>query len=321
MSKIEQLNYPPEEVLPSSPLEKRNFEHIILWMLYNNNECEWSDFTEDPVSISQSTLSNYKNRLESKGYIENVRRGYYRITNAGKERYHELSRRKKSKRRLNYPPKAILRRRNYDHWILWMLYNNNFCKWSDFLRENTPVYINQSSLSKNLNLLMENSYVHKDNKRYIITEAGKIEYSRMLRLYDLDRQSILEEESKRIEEITKRTREFFRKYSIEDKDVKFRFLNNVLKMDYAKVQNSLDDEEDFKKLLLYFSINHPDSYPRYISPDEFALRYDIEEIILKFHIHQIVEKEIYPIKFWSMKFDGNKYFYFQSDEKIERVLR
>ncbi|MFW9829865.1 MAG: tetratricopeptide repeat protein [Candidatus Thorarchaeota archaeon] len=321
MSKSEQVNLPPEEILSNSPMGKRNFELIILWMLYNNNECEWSHFTEDPVSISQSTLSNYKNRLESKGYIENIKRGIYIITNAGRERYHELSRRKKSKRRLNYPPKAVLRRRNYDHWILWMLYNNSYCKWSDFLRENTPVYINQSSLSKNLNLLMENSYVQKDNKRYKITEAGKIEYSRMLRLYDLDRQSILEEESKRIEEITKKTREFFRKYSIEDKDVKFRFLNNVLKMDYAKVQNSLDDEEDFKKLLLFFSINHPDSYPRYISPDEFALRYDIEEIILKFHIHQIVEKEIYPIKFWSLKFDGDKHFYFQSDEKIERVLR
>ncbi|MFX1498897.1 MAG: hypothetical protein ACFFBH_15335 [Promethearchaeota archaeon] len=321
MSKTEQINLPPDEILSDSPMGKRNFEHIILWMLYNNDECEWSHFTEDPVGISQSTLSNYKNRLESKGYIENVKRGFYKITTAGRERYHEISRRKKTKRRLNYPPKAVLRKRNYDHWILWMLYNNSYCKWSDFLRENSPVYINQSSLSKNLNLLMENNYVQKDNKRYKITEAGKIEYSRMLRLYDLDRQSILEEESKRIEEITKKTRDFFRKYNIEDKDVKFRFLNNVLKMDYAKVQNSLDDEEDFKKILLFFSINHPDSYPRHISPDEFSLRFDIEDIILKFHIHQIVEKEIYPIKFWSLRFDGDKVYYFQSDEKIEKVLR
>ncbi|MFX1268356.1 MAG: hypothetical protein ACFFAK_10395 [Promethearchaeota archaeon] len=321
MSKTEQINYPPDEILAPTPTRRKNFEHIILWMLCNNEECEWSDFTEDPIGISQSTFSIYKNRLESKGFIENVRRGFYQITSAGRERYYELSRMKSSKRKLNYPPKAILRRRNYDHWILWMLYNNNYCKWSDFLNDNKPVYINQSSLSKNLNLLMENAYANKDNKRYEITEAGKIEYSRMLRLYDLDRQSILEEESKRIEEITKKTREFFRKYNIEDRDVKFRFLNNVLKMDYAKVQSSLDNEEDFKKILLFFSINHPNSYPEYISPDEFSLKYNIEKIILEFHILQIAEKEIYPIKFFKLTTKDGKIFYFQAEEKIEKVLR
>jgi tetratricopeptide (TPR) repeat protein len=321
MSGTEQLNYPPAEILSPTPTRRKNFEHIILWMLCNNEECEWSDFTEDPIGISQSTFSIYKNRLETKGYIENIRRGYYQITSPGRERYYELSRMKSTKRKLNYPPKAILRRRNYDHWILWMLYNNNYCKWSDFLDDNKPVYINQSSLSKNLNLLMENAYVKKDNKRYEITEAGKIEYSRMLRLYDLDRQSILEEESKRIEEITKKTREFFRKYNIEDRDVKFRFLNNVLKMDYAKVQSSLDSKEDFNKILLFFSINHPNSYPEYISLDEFSLKYNIEKIVLEFHILQIAEKEIYPIKFFKLTTKVGQVFYFQAEEKIEKVLR
>jgi len=323
MSKTEQINYPPAEILTPAPTRRKNFEHIILWMLSNNEECEWSDFTEDPIGISQSTFSIYKNRLESKGHIENIRRGYYQITAAGRERYYELSRMKSTKRKLNFPPKAILRRRNYDHWILWMLYNNNYCKWSDFLDDNKPVYINQSSLSKNLNLLMEkeNAYVKKENKRYKITEAGKIEYSRMLRLYDLDRQSILEEESKRIEEITKKTREVFRRYNIEDRDVKFRYLNNVLKMDYAKVQSSLDNEEDFKKILLFFSINHPNSYPEYLSPDEFSLKFDIEKIILEFHILQVVEKEIYPIKFFKLTTKEGKTFYFQAEEKIEKVLR
>jgi len=321
MTETKVINYPPEEILSTSPAQRKNFEHIILWMLCNNDECEWSDFTEDPVGISQSTFSNYKNSLENKGFIENVRRGFYQVTPTGRERYYELSRRKESKRKLSYPPRAILRRRNYDHWILWMLYNNNYCKWSDFLNENKPVYINQSSLSKNLNLLMENGSVQKDNKRYKISSSGKTEYSRMLRLYDLDRQSILEDESKRIEEITKKTRKFFRKYNIDDKNVKFRFLNNILKMEFAKVKNSLDDEEDFKKILLYFSINHPNSYPEYVSTDEFAIKYDIEKIVLEFHILQIVEKEIYPIKFFKLDTKDGKTYYFQAEEKVERVLR
>ena len=45
----------------------------------------------------------------------------------------------------------------------------------------------------------------------------------MLREYDLDRQSILEEETNRIDEITEKTSEFFDKYEIDDEELKFRF--------------------------------------------------------------------------------------------------
>jgi hypothetical protein len=40
-------------------MEKKNFEHIILWMLYNNEVCEWANFTEDPLELRLSTLSKY----------------------------------------------------------------------------------------------------------------------------------------------------------------------------------------------------------------------------------------------------------------------
>ena len=38
-----------------------------------------------------------------------------------------------------------------------------------------------------------------ENKEYRITQAGKSEYSRILKYYDLDYQTILEEETKRID--------------------------------------------------------------------------------------------------------------------------
>ena len=112
-------------------------------------------------------------------------------------------------KKINYPPKVILRSgRNYSHWILWMVYNNNYCKRSDFLSD--PISINQSSLSKNLGLLSEKGLIIKEDAKYIITQAGKSEYSTMLQNYDLDRQTILEEEGKRIEEFTKKTINFLR---------------------------------------------------------------------------------------------------------------
>ena len=225
------INYPPEKIYSPSMLKKPNYDHIILWMLVNNKECKWADFRQEPIEIPTGTLSRHLETLKRKGLVENFTRGYYRITTEGKKKFHELSSAKKKERLLNYPPKLIIKSgRNYSHWILWMVYNNNYCKRSDFLED--PLSINQSSLSKNLSLLVEKGFVIKEDGKYIITRAGKSEYSRILRNYDLDRQTILEEEGKRIEDNTKKTIQFFEKFNISEKDIQFRFLSNILKLDY-----------------------------------------------------------------------------------------
>ncbi len=311
---VSTCNYPPEEII--KPIfGKPNYEFIILWILNNNEACTWANLKE---KVKHSTLSIYLNRLKNRGYIEKSTFNQYKITSKGKDRYYELSEARQKKRKLSYPPDAILRRRNYDHWILWMVYNNNYCKWSDFLEP--PLSINQSSLSKNLNSLLDKTFVKKEEKEYRITRLGKTEYSNMLRLYDLDRQSILEEEGKRIKEITKKTTSFFKQYKIKDNDIKFRFLNNKLKLPYEKVKSTLDSEDEYDKVILYLSINHPDRFPKYISPEEFSNKYDINLVKLNFVILRIVEESIFPIKFFKLDVASEKLFYFQVNEKIERML-
>ncbi|MFW9937418.1 MAG: tetratricopeptide repeat protein [Candidatus Thorarchaeota archaeon] len=318
MSSSKNLILPPKEIL-DPPGTNPNYEYIILWMLKNNEYCEWREFKEES-EIPESTLSNYINDLISKEFIDRFKRGHYKITSEGRSRFNEIIYDEELGRtKLVYPPKAILRKRNYEHWILWMLYNNEFCKWSDF-RE-SPLSINQSSLSKSKNFLIDKGFIKNENKEYYITSSGKIEYFRMLKTYDLDRQSILEEESKRIEEITKRTNEFYDKYEIVDDDVKFRFLNNTLKMNYSKVENMLDGEEDFNKILLFLSMNHPDQYPEYMSPQAFAKIYDIKQTTLDFFIEKIVDEELYPVKFFRLEVFPDKEYYFQANEKLERILR
>ncbi|MFW9827978.1 MAG: hypothetical protein ACFFEY_10315 [Candidatus Thorarchaeota archaeon] len=312
-------NYPPEEIYKAPTFGKKNFEQIILWMLYNNEECQWSDFTEEPLGFSTSTLSKYVNILKNKGFVDNFSRGYYKITPEGKKRFHEISRMRGKEKKLSYPPEVIKRRRNYDHWILWMVYNNTYCKWSDFLSE--PLSINQSSLSKNMNMLLDKDLVVKENKQYRITQSGKLEYSRILQNYDLDRQSILDEESKRIEEITRKTLLFFEKYNIDDEDVQYRFLNNVLRLDYARVQAMLKEKDDFDKILLFLSINHPNHFPDFISLDKFSIKYKINKTKLKYYIDEIVENEIYPIRFFRLTVSPEENYYFQSDETLEVMLR
>ncbi|GAF85914.1 unnamed protein product, partial [marine sediment metagenome] len=177
-------------------------------MLANNESCEWSNFEQKPVEIPISTLSRHFTKLISKGLIEKFARGQYRITPKGKNKFYELSKERKKERRLSYPPEIILKRgRNYSHWILWTVYNNGFCKRTDFIGE--PLSINQSALSKSLSSLIQKGFIVKENKRYIITQSGKSEYSSILQDYDLDRQTILEEERKRIDDITIKTSQFF----------------------------------------------------------------------------------------------------------------
>ncbi len=317
---MEMINYPPEKIYRPSKLKKPNYDHIILWMLNNNDVCKWADFRQEPVEIPTGTLSRHLETLKRKGFVENFSRGHYRITSEGKKKFHELSSAEKKTRKPNYPPKIILKSgRNYSDWILWMVYNNNFCKRSDFLEE--PVSINQSSLSKNLSLLIEKGFVIKEDGKYIITRAGKSEYSRMLKNYDLDRQTILEEEGKRIEEITKKTIQFFENYNIKDKDIQFRFLNNILTLDYEKVKPLLKDEELFHKILLFLSINHPDQYPNYISSEDFSENYKIKKTTLDYYIDEISESKIYPLRFFKLTKPSGERYYFQSDGRLESILR
>lgn len=315
MSRSEGILYPPGEIL-NPIMGKTDFEYVILWMLNNNEICEWSDFEAE---ISPSTLSGNLNKLMNKGYIEKPEKGKYQITSQGRDRFSELVYDKKlGKRRLKYPPEPLMRRRNYDHWILWMLNNNYSCKWSDFKQE--PLSINQSSLSNNLNSLIEDRFVARENKEYIITPSGKTEYFKILKSYDLDRQSILEQESKRIEEITEKTSKFFSKYKIKDDELKFRYLDQILKFPYSKVEPMLKDEETFSKILLFLSINHPDQYPDYISPREFSLKYKVDKTTLDYYIKEIVDNEFFDIKFFKIEDKQGGIYYFQKYETIEKVL-
>lgn len=307
-------NYPPEEII--KPIfGKPNYEFIILWILNNNEVCTWANLKE---KVTHSTLSNYLTRLKDKGYVEKSTFNQYKITAKGKDRYYELSETREKTKKLNYPPEAMLRRRNYHHWILWMVANNSLCKWSDF--SEPPLSINQSSLSKNLNSLLDKEFVRKEDKEYKITRLGKTEYSNILRLYDLDRQSILEEESKRINEIKKSTASFFEEYDINDIDIKLRFLNNKLKLPYEKVSSTLENERDYDKVLLFLAINHPDRYPNYMSPEEFSEKYDIKLIKLNFVVLRIVEENIFPVKFFKLELGDGIMYYFQVNEKLERML-
>jgi tetratricopeptide (TPR) repeat protein/Mn-dependent DtxR family transcriptional regulator len=324
MSTSKSLNIPPLELIDKKLTLRRDYEQIILWMLNNNEYCEWANFIEEPIDIKKSTLSDKLRSLISKGFVEKeskeTEKGIkkvYLITSTGRERYNEIS--ISEEERFNYPPRKILNKRNYDHWILWMVYNNDSCSWSTFTAEDSKVRINQSSLSKNINKLLDNGSIIKVNKEYKITPEGRAEYSSMLREYDLDRQSILEEETNRIDEITEKTSEFFDFFDIEDEELKFRFINNILKLDYSEAKEFVEEDE-FNKIILFLSMNHPDQFPNYTSPEDFSLKYGVKKTTLDFFVDKIVEEQFYPIKFFKLITEDDKIYYFQINGELEKIL-
>ncbi len=314
MSLEKTVKYPPEDILEPKMGRNPNFEYIILWMLNYNEECSWADFKQE---IGESTLSKYLNDLKEKKFIEHSY-NRYQITRLGKSRFNEVSFDKgEVKKKINIPPKPILKKRNYEHIVHWALYNNDSLRWSDFRSE---LSINQSSLSKALNTLKIKEFVVNENKEYKITPEGREKYSNMLRDYDLDRQSILEEETNRIDEITEKTSEFFERYEIEDGELKFRFLNNILKLEYSKAEEFVQEDE-FNKIILFLSINHPDYYPNYVSPEEFSLKYGIKKTTLDFFVDKIIEENtIYSIKFFKILAEEDKKYYFKANGELEKIL-
>ena len=306
--------HPPEEILYPS-FGKRDYQLILLWLLENNDVCTWAELSRD---VNKSTLSIYLARLKAKGFIVKSRYNQYRITPAGKEKFYALSQEKTYDNKLNIPPNIMLTRHIYDDLILWMVYNNNSCRWANFIDK--PLAINQSSLSKAIRRLVDKQFISKTDKVYQITYLGKEEYADILRNYHLGLQYILEEESRRITKLTDSALAFFEKYHIPDPTIRFRFLQNLLKLPYDPVAQQLDQEE-FWKILLFLALNHPTHHSELISAATFAQKYSIDKVILDYHILQIVKKQIYPTKFFQLPISEEKIAFFQENEKLEKILR
>lgn len=287
-------------------------------MLNNNEECNWSDFLEEPLAFSLATLSKYMNLLMTNGYVEKKEKGLYMITSEGRKRYFDLRFKDSFDRKLRYPPELILNKRNYDHIILWMLYNNEFCTWKDFLEK--PLLINNNSLSKNINRLLEKGYIKKDDNKYRLAKTGESEYSNVLKKYGLDYQKILNEEIKRLEDIKEQAKNFLEKYEIDNDEVKVIFLDLINHLDYSKAESLLSSKREFYKILLFLCINHPTMYPDFITHENFSSKFDIKLNTLNFFIQKIVEENLYESEFFNLSFDGNRNYYFRVNGRFEKML-
>ena len=59
MSRVSELNLPPEEIYRKIWGARKNVEHIILWLLKNNEVVEWADFLEEPINIENDLIQGF----------------------------------------------------------------------------------------------------------------------------------------------------------------------------------------------------------------------------------------------------------------------
>jgi hypothetical protein len=200
-----------------------------------------------------------------------------------------------------------------------MLYNNDSCKWSDFIEK--PLSINSHSLSKHINRLIKDDLVEINESQYKITELGEREYSKILKIYSLDYQSILEEDLRKLKQIRKELEEFFNKWNINDDQIKIIFLDLLNHIDYAKIKGNISSEGDFHKLILFLSINNLTKYPDYLSTENFSKKYEISQTALEYFIQKLLKANLLLIQLFEFSINNEQNYYFRAGEKIERTIR
>lgn len=327
------INYPPKEILPSRL--KNKYEFIILWMLKNNEFCTWADFhnsLESYEGISNATLSKYIKELIKNDSIVKEKRNTYKITIKGKNKLKEIELGKE--KQLIFPSNEIIHLRDDEINIFFMIIHNNNCRWENFpIDENKlnelrkfskPNFIiNQKKLWEILKYFEEQGYLEKQGgikPIYRITERGYKAYLDKLKDFNLDRESLLEEEAKRIQEIKEKTNKFLKERRINDEHLAYRLMDNLLNIPLEKKDLKIS-EEIFLKILLYISWNHPDNYDNFITTEKFSEKFNIDKLTLEYHLREIIEKKE-PKIFFKLKYKyWDDIYYFRENEKLEKNIR
>lgn len=302
-------------------LEKGNYELNILLLLSKNEYCVWQDFLDERLKMSPSTVSKYTRNLMRKGLIVKNKRKY-KVTNEGLSRLGKLESIGLEK---YFPPDNI--ELNTEEKIIWMVNNNKFCQWRDFI--DNRLEINQSTLSRILNRLIDNGIIEKTIMKemrnrpiYIKTQDAIKKYRLMLKSKNLDLKTKQEERIKMIREISQYNKTFFEEYDIQDFSIKHRFNKFRLAFDYVSHKNIFrENERHYNLTLLFLSINHPESFPDFLTPLDFCVKYNFKKVELDYYISQLLDPESSSTKIFQFKIDDEKFYFFHERDKLAKVLK
>ncbi len=321
--KIREVKYPKE----LEEMDKRNYEYKILIMLKNNDFCLWGDFRTDSLSIPESSLNNTLKLMQTRGHLIKAPKRRYEITEAGEIRIKEI---KSFDKQIIYPSEELLIKMSKEHKILWMVINNEYCQWGDL--DDKRLGLSKGSLSTYRKRLIDKEMIEPiivRGLRYTVYKPkpeGKREYTRMLKLYEYDPETIRKEQVKRFREISKENEYFFKEHNIDDFQVKYRFKKYRMLLDYSEYRKVFRIQEPYNLMLLYLSINHPDNHSKNVNEYwcnavEFCNLYNIEINYLNYYIQEALNEDLSGIKIFSLQLDKDVFLYFHDKEKLGKILK
>ncbi len=320
------------KIIYPKDLEPRNPEfNLLLLLSVNENGCEYSDFLNEKMKISESSVNRYLRKLRNELFIQKENINFesegelnvYKITKYGLKRLDKI---KSLEYPPEYPPEDFNIQFEHEEKILYMLNKNNFCVWGHFIddRLNIP----KSTLSDKLKDLQDKEYLEKtiikgvSKPVYRILPKGRKAFIDILKRYKFDPKTIRNEIIKRIEEISIENKTFFEEYGISDKNIQYQFKKYKLLLNYTDYRKSFRSEKLYNLTLLFLAYNHPNHAERnFFTEQEFCAKYEVKEENLKHFLSELLEEELVPFKIFSLQLEEGINLYFHEKEKIGKMLK
>ena len=104
-------------------------------------------------------------------------------------------------------------------------------------------------------------------------------------------------------------------------EIKFIFVDWLNNFPHKSIKSVIPVEDDFHKLLLFLSINHPLNYPLYCPLDQFSKEYELNKSILDFFLENVIISTDFGFKFFKIRLSENQLYYFRESDKFEKRLK
>jgi len=221
---------------------------------------------------------------------------------------------------------------NTDDIILFALNSFSPMSRAEFISDQKTRRINKNTFHKHAKELKNKGYIdsYRDgqNSFYSILPLGENELSRRLIRYNLDFDTLVEIQSKKNKNLANKYSKFFRDNKIEDPKIQIEYLKLISVITHDKLSETYTREE-FNKLILYLTFNHPKFYPDYtINTENFMKKYNhisegkLSKSFITTFIELVVDKKKYGLNFHILSTETKGIeLYFTEDSEYGQLFK
>ncbi|KKM92460.1 hypothetical protein LCGC14_1218230 [marine sediment metagenome] len=219
-----------------------------------------------------------------------------------------------------------------DDIILYALNSFSPMSRAEFISDEKTRRMNKNTFHKHAKELKTRGYIdsYRDGQKsfYNILPLGENELSRRLFKYNLDFDTLVETQSKKNKNLANRYSKVFRANKIDDPEIQIEYLKLVSVITHDKL-SEVYSKDEFNKLILYLTFNHPKFFPKYtISIENFIKKYNkisegkLSKSFITTFIELVVEKKKYGFNFHKISVEAKGIeLYFTEDSEYGQIFK